>query len=343
MRRAIVIVMSAIALVATGVVGAIAVGGTGTVKPPPRIAFLANGIVPADALAAGAIAGQLGAPLFTTRADTLNTDARDGITAYGPELVIVLGGPVAISEDVVAALSTATGLSVTTAVNPTDGIVRVAGDDRFATARAVADLLADYDPAYLPVGATALGAVDAERAESAATADAADDSDLLDGLDSTAFQPVSSATLKLTEFHPLNLAAGFSALSFANRTELQTGGSAASFSVGLPLAFGDQGLPNLRLQSLQICTVSGAAAINRITLGSMDETPGSPPDEQRDLPINVVDGVCLTHVIDPAVVVGPDQRTTLLINLAANSVVEFTTLDLAVAPTSDAPTVTPEP
>lgn len=172
MRRTLLLLLVTVSLVATGVVAGFAVGGSGTSPPPPRIVFVANGVNPADALAAGSIAGQLGAPLFTTRQDSLDPAAASGIAAYRPELVLVLGGPVAIAENVLTELSQVTGLAITTATDPQDGIARVAGENRFATAAAVAALLAAYDPAFLPVDATALGALD---------------SDTLDGLDSTAF------------------------------------------------------------------------------------------------------------------------------------------------------------
>lgn len=172
MRRTFLLLLTTMSLLATGMVAGFAVGGSGVVDPPPRIAFVANGINPADALAAGAIAGQLGAPLFTTGPAALDPSAAAGVAAYEPELVLVLGGPVAIADAVLTELSTATGLAITTADNPQDGIARVAGENRFATAAAVAALLAAYDPAFLPVDATALGAID---------------SDTLDGLDSTDF------------------------------------------------------------------------------------------------------------------------------------------------------------
>lgn len=105
---------------------------------------------------------------------TLEDAARDGIVAHDPDLVIVLGGPVAIADGILTALSQATGLAITSDENPTDGIVRVAGENRYLTAAAVARLLAAYNPAFLPVDATALGAVDA---------------DTLDGLDAAAFAP----------------------------------------------------------------------------------------------------------------------------------------------------------
>lgn len=184
MRRTITTILAAIAMIAVGVVGALAVGGTGTVDPPPKIAFLANGINPADAVAAGSIAGQLGAPVYTTRPDTLEPAARTGLVTYDPELIIVLGGPVAITDSVLAALSTATGLSIvppTGTTPPGEGIVRAAGETRFDTAAEVAKLVSAYAPAYLPVTATALGAVDATRA------DQANNADQLDGKDSTDF------------------------------------------------------------------------------------------------------------------------------------------------------------
>lgn len=174
MRRTIVTLLSALALLATGVVAGFAVGGSGTVDPPPKIAFLANGINPADAVAGGAIAGQLGAPIFTTNPGVLEDAAKNGIVTYAPELVIVLGGPVAVSDAVLQSLAAATGLSIVPAstTNPQAGITRVAGETRYDTAAAVAKLVAAYAPAYLPVDATALGAVDA---------------DTLDGKDSTDF------------------------------------------------------------------------------------------------------------------------------------------------------------
>lgn len=174
MRRLLVTMIGALSLLATGVVAGLAAGGTGTVEPPPRIAFLANGRVPADALAAGPVAGRLGAPLFTTEAERLVTDAQQGIEAFAPELVIVMGGPVAISDAVVSRLADVTALPVLDddqVGDGVDGIVRVAGGDRFATAAAVAALVDVLRPGFLPVDATALGALAADRATTAGDAD----------------------------------------------------------------------------------------------------------------------------------------------------------------------------
>lgn len=176
-------------LALAGVTAAIAADPAG--DPPPRIAFLANGIVPADALAAGPVAGQLGAPVFTTQPDDLSTPAAEGLDDYNPELVIVLGGPVAITDGVVNQVSSVTGLAIQSATPPpSSGIVRAAGPDRFATAKVVADLLAAYDPAYLGVDLQAIDADLLDGLDSSAflgADDKAADSDLLDGLDSGAF------------------------------------------------------------------------------------------------------------------------------------------------------------
>lgn len=173
MHRLLVTSLAALALLATGLVAGYA-AGTGTVEPPPRIAFLANGRVPADALAAGPIAGRLGAPLYTTEADALVTEAVAGLVAYDPAIVIVLGGPVAIADDVLEELSDATGLPLLSAGDVgtgTEGIVRVAGDTRFGTAQAVNELIQTFNPAFLPVDATAV------------------DADQVDGLEADAFAP----------------------------------------------------------------------------------------------------------------------------------------------------------
>ena len=191
--------------VATGLAGALAIGGvTAAIAAdpapdgPPAIAFLANGRVPADALAAGPIAGQLGAPIYTTEQHTLSPEASAALDAGDPQLVIVLGGTVAIADTVVDQVEAATGLTVTDTPTPDGGIIRAAGANRFATATAVADLLAAYDPAYLPVGNQAVDADTVDGHDSSEFALKSDlgagggDADTLDGQDSSDFQPAGS-------------------------------------------------------------------------------------------------------------------------------------------------------
>jgi putative cell wall-binding protein len=89
--------------------------------------FLANGIEPADALAAAYGSGLHSSPVFLTERDSLSPSAREGLEIIGPRIVHVLGGTASISEGVVAELESA-GYDT----------VRHAGADRFGTAVAVA-------------------------------------------------------------------------------------------------------------------------------------------------------------------------------------------------------------
>lgn len=159
----------------------------------PKIVFLANGRVPADALAAGPIAAFVGSPIYTTEANTLAAPALNAIRNEAPDLVIVLGGPVAISDTVVQQLATGTGLSIvptaTGAVTQsTRGIARVAGETRFDTAEAVGKLLQVFLPASLPLdqiafaAQLAVNAAYAEEAGHALTADSAETAETADSV-----------------------------------------------------------------------------------------------------------------------------------------------------------------
>ena len=168
--RLTVTAAAAVAVLLSSMIVAYAAGGTGTVAPPPRVALVAHGVNPADALAAGPIASQIGAPIFTTSPNGLSDGAEDGLVAYAPEIVIVVGGAGALPDAILDEIRDATGLVG-------DDVRRVFGDDRYKTAQALSTMLADegFTTAFLPVDATAMGALDA------------DDSDMLDGLDSTDF------------------------------------------------------------------------------------------------------------------------------------------------------------
>jgi len=150
----------------------------GTSAPPPRAAFVANAYVAADALAAGPAAGRLGAPIFTTAQESLSDSAKVGLTAYAPELVIVVGGTAAIADSVLTEISTATGLAIQPAGDAaSSGIIRVFGTERTETAQKIAELFSAYDPAFLPADGKAY------------------DADLLDGKDSSDFQPAGDYAL----------------------------------------------------------------------------------------------------------------------------------------------------
>lgn len=81
-----------------------------------------------DALAAAYLAGQEAAPVLLVEPDRLPDETEQGLGTLGAEDVVVLGGTAAVSEQVVAELE-ALGLAVQ----------RVAGGDRYETARRVAE------------------------------------------------------------------------------------------------------------------------------------------------------------------------------------------------------------
>ena len=194
-----------VAALLLGIIGAVA-AGTGTVTPPPKIAFVTtNANVAPDALTVGPMAGRLGAPLFITNSDNLNDDVKTALVAYGPDLIIVAGGPNTVTDGVLAQISAATGLDIKDiADTPSDGIVRVAGSGRDQTAVALSELIAAYNPKFLPTDATAADADLLDGKDSTAFLGAtakATDSNLLDGMDSTAFL---GATAKAADANKLD-------------------------------------------------------------------------------------------------------------------------------------------
>ncbi|MGI9017520.1 MAG: cell wall-binding repeat-containing protein [Euzebya sp.] len=81
----------------------------------------------ADALTGSVLAAQLGAPILFTATDALSEGVLEAIQARGATAVVILGGVAAVSQGVEDSL---TGAGLTTS--------RVAGDNRFGTALAVA-------------------------------------------------------------------------------------------------------------------------------------------------------------------------------------------------------------
>lgn len=123
-----------LAAVAVVIAGAVAVSAQSTA---PRIAVLARSDNPVDALAASAIAAQFGGAVYLTPTAALDPEARAGLVEFAPELVIIAGGPVAISPEVEAA--------VKAIPLPTR---RVAGETRISTARALNQLLSEFDAVF---------------------------------------------------------------------------------------------------------------------------------------------------------------------------------------------------
>jgi putative cell wall-binding protein len=91
--------------------------------------YVASGSGFADALAGVPAAVTSESPLLLTRGDRLPDATRAELVRLAPSRILVLGGPGAVSDAVVAALRT-TGTSVS--------VTRLAGTDRYATATTIA-------------------------------------------------------------------------------------------------------------------------------------------------------------------------------------------------------------
>lgn len=96
------------------------------------VAFVASGYTLVDAISVAGLAGFLDGPVLLTPSDSLDGRAADFIEDYGVQTIYVLGGTAAVADSVVDAIE---GL----ANSPT--VERIYGDDRYATAAAVAGRL----------------------------------------------------------------------------------------------------------------------------------------------------------------------------------------------------------
>ena len=190
--RLLMTVAFTISALLLGIIGAVA-AGTGTVTPPPKIAFVTtNANVAPDALTVGPMAGRLGAPLFITNKDALGESTKDGLIDYGADLIIVAAGPNTVTDAVLAQIAAATGKTIAPPnTAPASGIVRVFGDGRDQTAVALSTLIAKYNPKFLPTDATAA------------------DADLLDGKDSTAFLGATAKAADADKLDGMNSSAFF--------------------------------------------------------------------------------------------------------------------------------------
>lgn len=101
----------------------------------PRVAIVARGDNPVDALSAGPIAAALGGILVLSTPDELSGSARDALVAFAPDLVILAGGEGALSEAVFDAVDDAGDW----------GTDRVSGPTRYDTAAEFAALLEVFD------------------------------------------------------------------------------------------------------------------------------------------------------------------------------------------------------
>jgi putative cell wall-binding protein len=107
--------------------------------------FVATGANFPDALAAGAPAGILGAPVLLVNGSAASTDSDTlrTVTALGPGSIGIVGGTGAVSAGVESTLSSSVE------------VVRVTGIDRYAVSFALNErVLADYSTVYLATGAS---------------------------------------------------------------------------------------------------------------------------------------------------------------------------------------------
>jgi putative cell wall-binding protein/subtilisin family serine protease len=93
--------------------------------------YIASGINFPDALGGSARAGSLDAPVLLTRTDSLPAATAAQLEELGPERIVVLGGPAAVSDSVVDALG------------EYGEVERQFGPDRYATAAAISG---DHEP-----------------------------------------------------------------------------------------------------------------------------------------------------------------------------------------------------
>lgn len=101
----------------------------------PRVAFLARSDVAVDALAAGPVAGAMGAIMIVTPPTSLHDNAAAAITEFAPDVLIVAGGTDAISDEVATAAQ---------ALCDPCTVDRRAGAQRWETAQLLGKVPADY-------------------------------------------------------------------------------------------------------------------------------------------------------------------------------------------------------
>lgn len=131
--RMIIVVLVALLLLSWSV---LLTGGdrAGAVDGPVDVVYVATGRNFPDALAGSTLATATGAPLLTVEpTGDLPAATVAALTALDPDRIVVLGGPAAVSDDVVDQLAAFARTQVT----------RLQGDDRHETAALIADALPD--------------------------------------------------------------------------------------------------------------------------------------------------------------------------------------------------------
>jgi putative cell wall-binding protein/spore germination protein YaaH len=124
--------------------------------PGVDVAYVATGAAFPDALATAAVAGLTGAPLLLVKPTGIPASTAAQLGRLKPARIVVVGGPGAVSDGVLASLATlAPG-----------GASRIAGPDRYGTAAALSHAIyaANAAVAYVTVGTNFADAVSAAPA-----------------------------------------------------------------------------------------------------------------------------------------------------------------------------------
>ncbi len=280
------------AVLGAGAMGVAVAAGDSTPAPPPRIAFVAHAFNPADALAVGPLAGQLGAPLFTTSPSGLSSAAATGLEAYAPEMVVVAGGAGALPDSILDEIRTATGLTGT-------AVARVAGSDRTATAAALATFLSDH------------GLAPAFVSRTAATTTVTSSSWLVptDAPDAFTLNVASAGLSQIV----LTGASSADTVRLANRP-------------ALPVA--PHGVTQ-ELVSAEVCVSSGDVKLH-VTAVDVHVARGAErasSDERINDDTDLLEG-CRTYTFDDPVELGPGAAASLEVDVAWSDT--FQTMDLGV-------------
>lgn len=163
--------------------------------------FIASGLKYPDALAASGLAGSTVGPILLVTQNSIPAETATALQELGAKNVVILGGTEAVSQSVQDQL--ATGYTVT----------RVAGQDRYGTAVAIADAIEARD---------GLGAYEGERA-----AFLAKGTGFADVLSTGAMSYYASVPVLLTQTEALNAATSAALDDLDIRKVIVAGGSAA--------------------------------------------------------------------------------------------------------------------
>lgn len=131
-RLTLVLAVAAVVAVATTT---LVRGPAEAVEGPVEVVFVTNGQTFPDALAGATLAGAVGAPLLMVKPEPpLPSETTAALAALDPDRIVILGGPLAVSEGTRDALIP---------YAQTGTVTRIEGDSRYGTAAAIADALPD--------------------------------------------------------------------------------------------------------------------------------------------------------------------------------------------------------